>query len=405
MHDRASTIHDDEPAARDVVAGERSRAEGEPQPAGREPVPISRDQPALTGSQLENVSLTVAAAAMLVGAVVGLSLLRDFTPFRGDGWRSVGHVACVAAGLLAGVAFPGVLLRYSDRIMPWFRDAHPLRRAIQLAGLSLMMGSLTFFCVRAANTVIDAAFVGLRFDVWSGTTFLAFVCAASGYFAASAAGRLTTELLSVLVSAFLVMGAMLSAVNASNHLWWQVHFSQLGMAPDLAGFAFNYTLILTGVVIVTIADFLAHDLKRWLFATGQGRWKSIVVRVGLMVMGAALGGVGLLPVNVSHAGHILMTYLAVGAFVALALVAPVILRGIPRGFRIVSVATLAFVALLAYLFRGIRYLGTTGFEMLAVSTVLVWMVLFMRTISAARRDVSEGEATGAAGPDPIHAGA
>ena len=334
MHDRASTIHDDEPAARDVVAGERSRAEGEPQPAGREPVPISRDQPALTGSQLENVSLTVAAAAMLVGAVVGLSLLRDFTPFRGDGWRSVGHVACVAAGLLAGVAFPGVLLRYSDRIMPWFRDAHPLRRAIQLAGLSLMMGSLTFFCVRAANTVIDAAFVGLRFDVWSGTTFLAFVCAASGYFAASAAGRLTTELLSVLVSAFLVMGAMLSAVNASNHLWWQVHFSQLGMAPDLAGFAFNYTLI-----------------------------------------------------------------------VALALVAPVILRGIPRGFRIVSVATLAFVALLAYLFRGIRYLGTTGFEMLAVSTVLVWMVLFMRTISAARRDVSEGEATGAAGPDPIHAGA
>ena len=113
-----------------------------------------------------------------------------------------------------------------------------------------------------------------------------------------------------------------------------------------------------------------------------------------MIMGLALGGIGLIPVNVSHGGHLFTTYVAVGAFFALALVAPVILRGIPWGFRVASLLVVVFVAMLGYLFKGVRYLGTTGFEMLAVSTVLVWMVLFIRTMAAVGRDaVTETEAT------------
>ena len=134
-------------------------------------------------------------------------------------------------------------------------------------------------------------------------------------------------------------------------------------------------------------------MRRWLAATGQGRWKSRVVSVGLMIMGLALGGIGLIPVNVSHGGHLFTTYVAVGAFFALALVAPVILRGIPWGFRVASLLIVVFVAMLGYLFKGVRYLGTTGFEMLAVSTVLVWMVLFIRTMAAVSRDaLTEAEA-------------
>lgn len=340
---------------------------------------------------LENVALFLGAGGLAVGATVGLVLLKDFTAFQGSGWVNVSSISDIASGIVAGVVF---LLFWLWFVHPsWYQGAGVLRRAVHTVGLTLLVGSLTFFLMRAFNRVIDAAFIGLRFDVWSGSAFIALACGVSAYFAASVAARLTLESLSVVVSAFLVMGAMMSAVNASDQYWWQVHFSSLGMAPGLAGFTFNYTLILTGVVIATIADFLAYDMRRWLAVTDQGRWKSHVVSVGLMMMGIALGGIGLIPVNISHAGHLFTTYVAVGAFFALALVAPMILRGIPWGFRVASLLIVAFVALLAYLFKGVRYLGTTGFEMLAVSTVLVWMVLFIRTMAAVSRDApTEAEA-------------
>ena len=341
---------------------------------------------------LENVALFLGAGGLVVGVTVGLVVLKDFTAFQGSGWVNVSSISDIASGIVAGVVFVVTWLWF---VHPsWYRGAGVLRRAVHTVGLTLLVGSLTFFLMRAFNRVIDAAFIGLRFDVWSGTAFIALACGVSAYFAASVAARLTLESLSVVVSAFLVMGAMMSAVNTSDQFWWQVHFSSLGMAPGLAGFTFNYTLILTGVVIATIADFLAYDMRSWLDVTDQGRWKSRVVSVGLMVMGIALGGIGLIPVNLSHAGHLFTTYVAVGAFFALALVAPVILRGIPWGFRVASLLIVVFVALLAYLFKGVRYLGTTGFEMLAVSTVLVWMVLFIRTMAAVSRDApKEAEAT------------
>ena len=341
---------------------------------------------------LENVALFLGAGGLVVGATVGLVVLKDFTAFQGSGWSSVSSISDITSGVVAGVVF---LLSWLWFVHPsWYRGAGVVRRAVHTVGLTLLVGSLTFLMMRAFNRVVDAAFIGLRFDVWSGTTFIALACGVSAYFAASIAARLTLESLSVVVSAFLVMGAMMSAVNASDQFWWQVHFSSLGMASGLAGFTFNYTLILTGVVIATMADILAFDMRRWLAATGQGRWKSSVVSIGLMIMGLALGGIGLIPVNVSHGGHLFTTYVAVGAFFALALVAPVILRGIPWGFRVASLLVVVFVAMLGYLFKGVRYLGTTGFEMLAVSTVLVWMVLFIRTMAAVSKDaLMEAEAT------------
>ena len=338
------------------------------------------------GVQLENVSLFMAAAAMLVGALVGFAFLRDHTPFRGTGWRSVSTISSLSAGILSSLIFLYVTVRYSGLVRSATQQIPRWRSTLHVLGLTLMMGSVTSFAMQGLNHIVDAAFIGLRFDVYSGVAYIALACGFCGYFVAAAGGRLTIEIISSVVAAMLVLGALLSAVNASDQYWWRVHFSQLGMLGGAAGLAFNYTLILTGLVIVVLADFLAHDMRAWLRATGQGRWKSIFVRVGFLAMGAALAMVGLLPVHVSHKGHLYSTYAAVGSFVVLALMTPVILRKVPWGFRLVSWALLGLVTLLGYLFKGLRHLGTTGFEILSVSTVLMWMMLFVRTIAAVNRD-------------------
>lgn len=348
---------------------------------------ISPTPAKLSDRQLENASLLMGAFGALVDVVVGLVQLRDLTPFRGSAWSSVGAIASMSAGVFAAVVCLVTLLRFGERIVPWYGKVSPVRRLIGGGGLTLMLGTLMYFAMRSFNSVVDAAFIGLQFDVWSGTAYIAGASAISGYVVSGIVGRLSTALLSVLVSVFLVMGAVLSAVNTSNEFWWRVHFSQLGMTPGLAGFAFNYTLALTGLVMMTMADFLTHDMQRWLDATDQGRWKSHVVRSGIVTMGAMLSGIGLIPVTLSHRGHLIATYGAVLSFMLLAVLSPIILRQIPWAFRWVSAATLALLALLTYLFKVAGTLGTTGFEMLAVSLALVWMMLFIRTVVAAARDL------------------
>lgn len=350
------------------------------------PVPRQSRTPAASGGRIENLSLLLGTVGLVVGATAGLLLFHGHTPFREGSWTSVGTVAVIAGGVVAALSFLVALWRLDAVVLPWLGRIHPLRRVVTVGGLALLLGSSTVFALRGVNGVVAAAFIGLSLDRWAAATYVGAVCALAAYVSAAVAGRLGTELLSVLVAAFLVMGALLSAANASEPLWWQIHFSQLGMARDLAGFAFNYTLILAGIVIVTLADFLVHELRLWFAASGEGVWKVRFIRLGLVAMGAMLAGIGLLPVHVSHRGHLIATYGTVSAFVVLAVVTPVILRQIPWGFRIVSFATLAFMGVLWVLFREVRYLGTTGFEMFAVSVVLVWMMLFVRTLVAAARD-------------------
>lgn len=93
----------------------------------------------------------------------------------------------------------------------------------------------------------------------------------------------------MLVALFLVAGSLASALSASDEQWWQQHFSALGAASDRSGILFNFTLILTGVVLTALADFLTHDLQLWAEHHGEPHWKVTFMRVGLIALGALLG--------------------------------------------------------------------------------------------------------------------
>ena len=200
---------------------------------------------------------------------------------------------------------------------------------------------------------------------------------------------MTTESLSVLVASFLVVGALGSALSSSDPQWWLQHFSALGAAADRSGVLFNFTLILTGLVLVALADFLTQDLERWADHHGEPTWKVRAVRLALIALGLLLGLVGVIPVNLSMFWHNMVTYGAIGVFVLLLVGVPILFRRLPGGFVAVTLIVVGLMAAVVWLHLGIGYLNITAFEAGAVGTVFVWLVLFIRTVTAAANEVPD----------------
>lgn len=233
-------------------------------------------------------------------------------------------------------------------------------------------------------------------------------CGATSYLTATSAGRLTTEGLSWLIAAFLGAGATTSALTSSNPRWWRSYFSALGEKSDQASLGFNLTLVVTGLALTTLSGFLTADLTRWARHDGVAEWKVRVVRIAFGTLGIMVACVGLVPVDVSFTVHNTVAYGLVAAFAVLVLAVVVLLGGLSRSFRLTTYVALALLAAAVVLHVVVGYYNTTAFQMVSVTTMLAWLVLFVRAVAAAGVDHPVGP-----GPDepqsesralPHHAG-
>ncbi|TRY17420.1 hypothetical protein FOJ82_12865 [Tessaracoccus rhinocerotis] len=341
-------------------------------------LPVARD------SRRENLSLLLGGIGMLIGGLVGIFVLGPESRLFGRG--SVGEVAAATALPVSALAFGFAMNFVMARVRPWLRQLPKFRQVYSILGLALVHGALATLVTVGLFSVFNEAFRGVLLDNWVGAFMVGVVCGISAYATAASATALTTESLSQLVAVFLVVGALASALNASNELWWQVHFSALGATLDASGIVFNFTLILTGVVLITLADFLTHDLRTWAERVGERRWKVGAIRLSLIAMGLCLAGIGSFPVTFSRFGHNFFTYSLMYVFAATLVAVPILFRRLPGGFIGVTVVTIVLTVTFVYLRNGIDYLNVTAFEIVAVALVFVWLLLFVRTVSAALVD-------------------
>ncbi len=339
------------------------------------------------GQNMENLSLLLGGLGFILGALVALVVLDPPAPLFGKG--SVGEGAALTGGAVSGLSFLTVMILVGSTRMAWQRRLSRFRRVVDLVGLTLVHAVISMLATAAVFAVFADAFRALDLDRWAGSFLIGGACAVGAYVAASSAASLTTSSLSLLVAVFLVVGAFTSALTSSDPQWWQAHFSALGTASDASGITFNFTLILTGVVLTALADFLTHDLTRWAEHTGEPHWKAVFVRVGFIVLGIMLGMVGVIPVNESLFWHNMVTYGAIGAFVVMLIAVPFLFRHLSGGFVGVTAVVAAMMALGGWLNLGAKYLNITAFEIAAVGTVFLWLILFTRSVSAAVADIPE----------------
>lgn len=344
-------------------------------------------------SRTESRHLLLGGAGAVLGVLVGLLALRGTAPLAGTG--SIGQVAAMAV-LGGGTATAALTLStLTRRSMPWFGGRRWWRRALDVIGLALIHGVLGLFLTGALFAVFQQAFQGVALDRFAGTFWVAAASGGAAYIASSSLTALTGRSLATLLAAFLTVGVLASALSAPDPYWWERYFSELGEGTGASSTIFNLTLLLTGIALLTVVEFIAHDLDRWARATGEDHRAVTAVRVMLTLVGVLVALVALVSRSVSVLWHDVVAQSLVVVFALTLLVLPVLLRRLPGSLIGFTAGAFALLMMVVVLYAGVGYLNFTAFEMGAAVIVFVWLLLLIRTVSAAAEGLPE-EGAGAA---------
>jgi hypothetical protein len=251
--------------------------------------------------------------------------------------------------------------------------------------LTIAAASIMAMAALAAYTLFQRMFQGLLLGRIAATLMTAVTVAAGCYLLTVIAQGMSSSGVAVLLVSFLVAGVVASTLSADNPGWWQSNFSALGISTSSSASAFNFTVVIAGIVLTTLADYLSADLGRW---PNIGRRTVLAVRIVLTVIGLTLIGLGVIPVNLSRLVHDIFAVTAIVGFGLLILAAPVLLRTLPPTFIVTTWVFGGLMLVIVLLWRVGRAYNFTAVELLSVLIIFAWLALFARTV--------------ASGPTPVH---
>lgn len=360
----------------DVELVTTTGSSADPDRAAHRP-PLPWDLPA------EQWRLGTAGGVFLLAFGVGLVIMfGDRHPLFGE--SSVGEYVSLIAAATTAITF---VLWFSwaarDASHQWRRQMPLFLRILEYIGLTLTHAGVAMLALSGTFWILSQAFRELTLDGFAGALIVAVGCAVASYLAVGSALSTSTRHLSQLLALFVASGALSSMLTASDPLWWQSHFSSLGAATDVSGVTFNFTLLLGGVVIITLTGYLTHDLAVWARLARESSVKVTVMRVAFMVEGVLLAALAFLSVDRFFYTHNLVAYGMVAVFLAMTIGVPVMFPTLSRPFSVLCVVTLTglVIGLVAYL--GVGYLNLTAFELLTVAGIFTWLILLVATVESA----------------------
>ena len=325
----------------------------------------------------ESVAQIVAMGGAAIALVVGPFVFRRTgTPLSGQ--VSLATVTSILVAVLGGAAFATAYVRLARHTVRW-RQRPMIWRVRDAAALTIAAASMAAMAALAAYTVFQRMFQGLLLGRIAATLMTAATVAAGCYLLTIIAQGMDSSGVAALLGSFLAAGAVASTLSADDPGWWQSNFSALGVSTETSASAFNFTVITAGVVLTTLADFLALDLERW---PGVTRRIVRIIRVLLIVIGLALIGLGTIPVDQSRLFHDINAVTVIVGFGGLILATPSLLRGLPRPFLVSTAMLGALIVGIVGLWKPFHVYNFTAVELLSVLVIFAWLALFARTVGS-----------------------
>ncbi len=332
----------------------------------------------------ESVGQIVGIAGAGIALIVGPFVFRAAgTPLSGE--VSVATVTSILVAVLGGAAFATAYVRMAHRSARW-RNRPLVWRVRDAVALTIAAASIAALAALAAYTVFQRMFQGLLLGRIAATLMAAATVAAGCYLLTVIAQGMSSSGVAVLLVSFLGAGVLASTLSADNPGWWQSNFSALGISTSSSASAFNFTVMVAGIVLITLADYLADDLARW---SAIARGTVLGVRVTLTVIGVCLIGLGVIPVNLSRLVHDLFAVTTIVGFGLLILTSPVLLRGLPSTFIVTTWIFGGLMLVIVLLWRVGRAYNFTAVELLSVLIIFAWLALFARTVASGSAPVHD----------------
>lgn len=323
----------------------------------------------------ESIAQLMAMGGGAIAFLVGLFVFRPTgTPLSGS--VSIATVTSILMAVLGGAAFSTAYVRVARRTVRWQRRPM-VWRVRDAAALTIAAASMAAMAALAAFTVFQRMFQGLLLGRIAATLMAAVTVAAGCYLLTEIAQGMSSSGVAGLLGAFLGAGVVSSTLSADDPGWWQKNFSALGVSTEASASAFNFTVITAGVVLTTLADYLADDLQRW---PGVTQRTVRTIRVLLIVIGLVLIGLGTVPVDQSRLFHDINAVSVIVGFGGLILAAPTLLRGLPRPFLLSTAMLGGLIVGVVSLWKPFNVYNFTAVELLSVLVIFAWLGLFTRTV-------------------------
>ncbi|MDF9749388.1 hypothetical protein [Arthrobacter sp. ES3-54] len=341
----------------------------------------------------ESRALVIGSAGFLALGVVAFLLVgREPVPLSGRG--SAGDIAALGTAVLgAGAVVAGCVQRGQPSSLPAPSSSalssssrgSRIRNSIDIAGLALAHACIFLLGWLALFAIFQRAFIGAVLYPVAAAILVGTTGAISAYTAYLSALSMTAYRLSALLAGFLVTGILTSMLTAENPQWWQENLSALGMSSDVSGVAFNFTLIVAGVVVTTLAGYATTTLAATA-TTSAARHRVRVLEGGIVLIGVFLAGVGLFPVDERFGLHTMVASGMVVVFASLIVRIRALVPSISATFAVLGWVFLAVIAVAAVMWFPVGYYNLTAVELIAASLVFAWLIVLIRNLAAVDAD-------------------
>lgn len=237
-------------------------------------------------------------------------------------------------------------------------------------------GLILVFSFYAAFWLLERMFMDASFDIYTSSVMIFMIVAAVNYIMINLAMTLTTSVITNLLTIMIIGGMAFSILTNSSRDWWKHNFSFLGTAKNSASFQFNVTLIFSGVLMITLVDYLFVNLQKRF----RGR-KILILRWLLYALSACIASIGLFPNDPEY--HVLHDRISMWlVYIILILIATVrwLLPRVTKQFLILSYAMGAIMGIEYIVFKLTDYLSLTAFELLEFGLAFSWILLLLQNI-------------------------
>lgn len=347
--------------------------------------PRADESPAPT-RRTESEAVYLAFAGGVVGAVYGLvvSFVTQSLQLAGDDPFAIW--AATGAGVVAAVASTIGYWRARGRPgQEWRRHLPSWKFTVNTVSVVIVHTALAFLAWYALYRLLALGFIGLPVVTFWAVVLMAVTLGLSTYAVYLSASNMTTQRMSSLLMAFIVIGTVTAMVTTPDPQWWTYHFSQLGTFDDLSSWVFNGTLIAGGLLVTTFAVYIGNDMDERVTGGALTNPRGAqIVPVLFVVMGIMLACVGIFPVDVNLALHNLSATGMALMFLVLLISGPVLLRGMPRTYFVSAWAFLGATVASVVLFI-VGYFSLTAFEIIVFALIFGWIAVFIRFLEAVGR--------------------